>query len=129
MGDLSRLRAKAKAMHAAFPAECNVMHAYAIKANPVARIITELASLGGGAECASIVEVEQALKVGIEPKKIIFDSPCKTLKEQMAVAQQANEQQKAYSAQLQAKICQLQAQSPSAEWTDWDSPYGTDSGK
>jgi len=79
--DLSRLRAKAEAMHAAFPAECNVMHAYAIKANPVARIITELASLGGGAECASIVEVEQALKVGIEPKKIIFDSPCKTLKE------------------------------------------------
>jgi len=79
--DLTRLRAKAEAMHAAFPAEANVMHAYAVKANPIARIITELMSLGGGAECASIVEVEQALKVGCDPAKIIFDSPCKTPKE------------------------------------------------
>lgn len=76
--DLSRLRAKAQAMHDAFPKELNVNHAYAIKANPLARVIKELHELGGGAECASIVEVEQALRCGVPAEKVIFDSPCKT---------------------------------------------------
>lgn len=75
--DLSRLRAKAMAMHAAFPANVNINHAYAIKANPCARVVKELLACGGGCECASIVEVEQALACGADPTKVIFDSPCK----------------------------------------------------
>merc|ERR1711991_840702 len=35
-------------------------------------------NLGHGAECASIVEVIHALKIGIRADRIIFDSPCKT---------------------------------------------------
>lgn len=77
--DLTRLRAKAQAMHDAFPKipGLKINHAYAIKANPIARVVKELHSLGGGAECASIVEVEQAIKCGVPPENVIFDSPCK----------------------------------------------------
>jgi diaminopimelate decarboxylase len=46
--------------------------AYAVKANSNLSVIKHLANLGAGADCVSIGEVKRALKVGIEPYKIIF---------------------------------------------------------
>ena len=76
--DLDRLRSKAAAMHAAFPPTVDITHAFAVKANPLAGVLHEVQAMGGGAECASMFEVEHALRQGVPPAKIIFDSPCKT---------------------------------------------------
>ena len=76
--DLDRLRSKAAAMHAAFPPTVDITHAVAVKANPLAGVLHEVQAMGGGAECASMFEVEHALRQGVPPAKIIFDSPCKT---------------------------------------------------
>lgn len=45
---------------------------YAVKANSNLSVIKHLANLGAGADCVSIGEVKRALKVGIQPYKIIF---------------------------------------------------------
>mmetsp|Transcript_10972 Transcript_10972/g.19832 ORF Transcript_10972/g.19832 Transcript_10972/m.19832 type:complete len:380 (-) Transcript_10972:35-1174(-) len=52
---------------------------YAIKANPLVGMIKEAKDCGLGAECASIAEVHLALKSGVPPNEVIFDSPAKTL--------------------------------------------------
>lgn len=52
--------------------------AYAVKANSNLSVIKHLASLGAGADCVSIGEVKRALKVGIQPYKIIFSGVGKT---------------------------------------------------
>ncbi|RXJ54479.1 diaminopimelate decarboxylase [Candidatus Marinarcus aquaticus] len=52
--------------------------AYAVKANSNLSVIKHLANLGAGADCVSIGEVKRALKVGIEPYKIIFSGVGKT---------------------------------------------------
>jgi len=79
--DLERFRATAKELQDAFPAELNICHAYAVKANPLAAVLRAALAEGCGAECASIVEVEHALAQGFAPNRVIFDSPCKTKKE------------------------------------------------
>lgn len=46
--------------------------AYAVKANSNLSVVKHLAKLGAGADCVSIGEVKRALKVGVNPYKIIF---------------------------------------------------------
>lgn len=46
--------------------------AYAVKANSNLSVVKHLANLGAGADCVSIGEVKRALKVGVNPYKIIF---------------------------------------------------------
>jgi diaminopimelate decarboxylase len=58
-----------------------VQHCLAVKALPLESLIKRAYELGMGAECASKGEIDLTLKAGIPPKKIIFDSPCKTLEE------------------------------------------------
>lgn len=79
--DLERLRNTAQSLQDAFPKELNICHCYAVKANPLARVLQEVKKVGCGAECASIVEVEHSLAQGFAPNRVIFDSPCKTKKE------------------------------------------------
>jgi len=76
--DLARLRGNIEAVHAALP---GWTHAFAVKANPLKGTLHEVCKAGGGAECASIFEVEHAVRQGFDPSKVIFDSPCKTSKE------------------------------------------------
>lgn len=56
-------------------------HALAIKANPIRGSLREAQRLGFGAECASFAEAKHALSLGFEPRKVVYDSPCKTLPE------------------------------------------------
>ncbi len=56
----------------------NTLHAIAIKANPLTRILEHMVGLGTGLEAASLPELYLAQKTGLAPNKIVFDSPVKT---------------------------------------------------
>ncbi|KAG1708601.1 hypothetical protein DVH05_022229 [Phytophthora capsici] len=64
----------------AFP-EPEFNHALAVKTNPTRGLLRGVRSKGFGAECASIAEAKHALSLGFEPRKVVYDSPCKTLGE------------------------------------------------
>ncbi len=49
-----------------------------MKCNPDPEVLRLLAALGTGFDCASKVEIEQVLKLGIDPSRIIYAQPCKT---------------------------------------------------
>lgn len=51
---------------------------YAIKCNPDPVVLRLLAALGAGFDCASKCEIEQVLKIGVDPSRIIYAQPCKT---------------------------------------------------
>lgn len=51
---------------------------YAVKCNPDPQVLRLLAELGTGFDCASKAEIEQVLKMGIDPSRIIYAQPCKT---------------------------------------------------
>lgn len=56
-------------------------HGLAVKANPIRGVLNVAKEMGFGAECASFPEAKHSMSLGFEPRKIIFDSPCKTLSE------------------------------------------------
>ncbi|XP_055597420.1 ornithine decarboxylase-like [Uranotaenia lowii] len=51
---------------------------YAVKCNDDEAILKTLATLGTGFDCASKAELEQILKLGVEPDRIIFAHPIKS---------------------------------------------------
>ncbi|KAK3378341.1 pyridoxal-dependent decarboxylase [Podospora didyma] len=51
---------------------------YAVKCNPDPKLLQLLAALGTGFDCASKAEIEQVLRMGIDPSRIIYAQPCKT---------------------------------------------------
>jgi len=57
------------------------LHAIAVKANPLTKILNKINSLGAGAEVASLPELYLAEMAGFASGTISFDSPCKTRKE------------------------------------------------
>lgn len=50
---------------------------YAVKCNPNPIILKRLASFGVNFDCASKLEIETILKMGISPDRIIYANPCK----------------------------------------------------
>ncbi|KAF7846238.1 hypothetical protein BT93_L4788 [Corymbia citriodora subsp. variegata] len=51
---------------------------YAVKCNPDPEVLRLLAALGTGFDCASKAEIEQVLRLGVDPSRIIYAQPCKT---------------------------------------------------
>lgn len=51
---------------------------YAVKCNPDPQVLRLLAALGTGFDCASKAEIEQVLRIGVDPSRIIYAQPCKT---------------------------------------------------
>jgi diaminopimelate decarboxylase len=56
----------------------NTLHAVAAKANPLAKTLSKIRSMGVGLEVASLPELYLAEKAGFSADKIVFDSPSKT---------------------------------------------------
>jgi diaminopimelate decarboxylase len=77
--DLSFLEERIKKLQSLFPPQ--TLHAIAIKANPLTKILEFIKPLDVGLEAATSGEVHLALKTGIEPGKIVYDSPVKTRSE------------------------------------------------
>lgn len=55
----------------------NIEPFYAMKSNPDIHIVRTLHFLGGGFDCASKAELDEAISIGAAPQKIIFANPCK----------------------------------------------------
>jgi diaminopimelate decarboxylase len=74
--DLSFLEVRIKTLKNLFPSQ--TLHAIAIKANPLTRILGFIKNLDVGFEAATAGEVHLALQTGISSGKIVYDSPVKT---------------------------------------------------
>ncbi len=76
--DLSELGSRIRHLTSCFPS--TTLHALAIKANPLSRIMAFMREIapGIGVEAASSGEVVMALKSGYRPGNVVFDSPVKT---------------------------------------------------
>ena len=72
--DLAQIRGRVAAIAQAFPPHS--IHALAIKANPLPRLLAPLVAEGAALEAASLVELELAARLGAGT--IVFDSPAKT---------------------------------------------------
>jgi len=77
--DLSFLNERIQDLIATFPA--TTLHAIAIKANPLQKILSKIKTLGVGLEAASLPELHLAVGAGFTADKIVFDSPAKTTAE------------------------------------------------
>lgn len=72
--------ARLENLRAAFP-QPEFTHAVAVKANPLRGVLRGAQERGFGAECASFAEAKHSLSLGFPPRKVVYDSPCKTLGE------------------------------------------------
>ena len=77
--DLDYLKMRVERLKNVFPD--STLHALAIKANPLPKMLEHLKNFDVGAEGATLPEVYLAEKSGYEPSKIIFDSPAKTFQD------------------------------------------------
>ena len=77
--DLTHLHDRVRGLKSLFPPDS--LHAIAIKANPLEKVLTSIENLGVGLEAASLPELHIALNAGYPPERIVFDSPAKTVKE------------------------------------------------
>jgi len=59
----------------------DVLHCFAVKANPIGSVLKHATDNGLGLECASMTELLLSLKTGCPAKNIIFDAPLKTAKD------------------------------------------------
>ncbi|TMW63286.1 hypothetical protein Poli38472_002227 [Pythium oligandrum] len=74
--DLDAIDMAFQALLTSFPTHFD--HRFAMKSCPLSFFIRRAIENDVGVECASIVEVQHALRLGCPPHKIVFDSPCKT---------------------------------------------------
>lgn len=79
MYDLTMIEDRINTVKQVFPP--SALHAVAMKANPLIKIVSKLKSPGVGMEVASLPELYLAEKAGFAPENIVFDSPCKTREE------------------------------------------------
>ncbi|KAK3491323.1 ornithine decarboxylase [Neurospora crassa] len=80
---------------------------YAVKCHPDERLLQLLAALGTGFDCASKAEIEQVLRMGVDPSRIIYAQPCKTNSYLRYVAQQGVRQMTFDNADELRKIARL----------------------
>ncbi|HYI13061.1 MAG TPA: diaminopimelate decarboxylase [Thermoanaerobaculia bacterium] len=77
--DISALESRLSDLQAQFPPD--TLHAAAIKANPLLRLLRRVVAMGCGLEAASLPELHLAVHAGADPAMIVFDSPAKTADE------------------------------------------------
>lgn len=53
------------------------MYIAAVKCNPDSMMLKLLAALGVGFDCASKLEIQTILSMGVDPGRIIYANPCK----------------------------------------------------
>jgi len=77
--DLSYLEERINNLIELFPN--SALHAIAVKANPLVKILEKIEKMDVGIESATLPELYLAERAGFSPDKIVFDSPVKTVRE------------------------------------------------
>jgi len=77
--DFDSLDLRLSQLQEAFPQD--TLHAVAVKANPLPKVLRFLVERGCGLETASRGELELAFRAGCPPERMVFDSPAKTVEE------------------------------------------------
>jgi ornithine decarboxylase len=54
---------------------------YAVKCNPDEGLLSVLAAMGAGFDCASEAEIAQVMALGVSPDRIVYAHPCKPPKQ------------------------------------------------
>ncbi|XP_054576688.1 antizyme inhibitor 2-like [Eptesicus fuscus] len=85
VADLGVLASRHQAFCQALP---RVSPFYAVKCNSSPWVLRVLAALGTGFDCASQVELEQVLGLGVAPSRIIYAHPCKPISHLQYAARQ-----------------------------------------
>lgn len=115
--DVAGVRASAAALVAAFAevTDAPVLHAFAVKASPLVPVLRLLYAAGLGAEVASPGELALARAAGIDPLRIVLDSPAKTpaeLSEALALGIAVNADNPQELARLDALLQRAPSRSP-----------------
>ena len=77
--DIEKLKGNYSKMFSAFSSRYNkIIIGYSYKTNYLPTLIKEISILGGYAEVVSRIEYDLALKIGVNPKNIIFNGPLKS---------------------------------------------------
>ena len=74
--DTTSLAETITSLHQAFPDHFS--HTFAAKANTMSSALALVKESGMGCEVASPGELEQAIRAGFKPEKIVYDEPAKT---------------------------------------------------
>lgn len=74
IGDLGDIVSKFRQWKSLLP---RVEPFYAVKCNQDSHVVRLLADLGVGFDCASKLEINQILEMGVDPSRIIYANPCK----------------------------------------------------
>ena len=85
---------------------------YAVKANPAPEVLALLASLGSCFDCASVVEIEQALAAGATPDRISFGN---TIKKERDIARAFALGVRLYAVDCEAEVEKIARAAPGAK--------------
>ena len=77
--NLDMMSARIQKLQVCFPHQ--TIHAIAIKANPIIKLLKEAVRFGVGLEAASLEEIHIGLAAGCHPSRLVYDSPAKTMEE------------------------------------------------
>ncbi|MBT2390577.1 diaminopimelate decarboxylase [Streptomyces sp. ISL-1] len=115
--DVAGIRASAASLRAAFAAvtDAPVLHAFAVKASPLAAVLALLRAEGIGAEVASPGELALARAAGVGPERTVLDSPAKTpseLREALSLGIAVNADNPQELARVDALVSSAGSRSP-----------------
>src|SRR4249920_3006258 len=85
---------------------------YAVKANPAPEVLALLASLGSCFDCASVVEIEQALAAGATPDRISFGN---TIKKERDIARAFALGVRLYAVDCEAEVEKIARAAPGSK--------------
>lgn len=102
--NLQHLYRKIEELKELFPSA--TLHAIAVKALPLPSVLEKINRQGVGLEAASLPELVLALKAGVSPDKVVFDSPVKT-REEIRFALQNHVRLNADSLEEVARIAEI----------------------
>ncbi|HOT97585.1 MAG TPA: diaminopimelate decarboxylase [bacterium] len=77
--DLTGLKHRIAELTDLFPE--STLHAVAVKANPLIKVLEQIQEMGAGLEAASLPELCLARQAGVPPDRIVYDSPVKSVTE------------------------------------------------
>ncbi len=92
---------------------------YAVKCSPDPALLTTLAALGAGFDCASKAEIAQVLDLGVSTERIVFANPCK-IQSHVAYAASVGVNIMTFDSESEVPLPEVFSQAPTCLWSEND---------